>query len=55
MGLISLQEKQFGIQCLREGIRMDGRGIYDFRNIDIRVGGGDGVLGQAEVMLGKTR
>ncbi|KAK9727653.1 3'-5'-exoribonuclease [Basidiobolus ranarum] len=48
----SINERNFVLQALREGHRIDGRGPYDFRSLKISLGP---ELGQAEIQLGRTR
>ncbi|KAJ3383208.1 hypothetical protein CcCBS67573_g03768 [Chytriomyces confervae] len=50
---LSTSERTFVVNALREGIRVDGRGAYEFRGLSIELGGGG--FGSAEVLLGKTR
>jgi len=45
-------EKAFVLKALREGLRVDGRGPYDFRALIITFGS---EYGHAEVQLGRTR
>jgi exosome complex component RRP45 len=49
---LSISEKEFILEALRAGRRIDGRGIHDFRTIKIAFGE---QRGQAEVQLGQTR
>lgn len=49
----SINEKEFLLKALRDGIRVDGRGPYDFRAI--RISFGNAGYGYAEVQLGRTR
>ncbi|KAI8622153.1 ribosomal protein S5 domain 2-type protein [Chytriomyces sp. MP71] len=51
--LVSTSERTFVLEALREGVRVDGRGTYEFRDLSITLGGGG--FGSAEVLLGKTR
>ncbi|RUS22500.1 hypothetical protein BC937DRAFT_88713 [Endogone sp. FLAS-F59071] len=48
----SNNEKAFVLQALRERLRVDGRGLYDFRALIITFGS---EYGHAEVQLGRTR
>ncbi|MCJ1478190.1 hypothetical protein MMC13_006866 [Lambiella insularis] len=48
----SLNERAFVLQALRENVRMDGRALNAFRNINLILGDEYGV---ADVHLGKTR
>jgi len=48
----SLNEHAFVLDALREGIRLDGRGLEDFRQLDLSFGDEYGVV---DVRLGKTR
>ncbi|KAI9092148.1 ribosomal protein S5 domain 2-type protein [Phlyctochytrium arcticum] len=48
----STNEKQFILQALDEGLRVDGRGVHDVRKISFALGPQSG---HAEVRLGKTR
>jgi len=48
----SINEKNFLYEALRQGKRIDGRGIYDVRNIRITFGN---QYGHVQVQLGKTR
>ncbi|ORX49032.1 hypothetical protein BCR36DRAFT_404935 [Piromyces finnis] len=48
----SINEKNFLYEALRQGKRIDGRGIYDVRNIKITFGN---QYGHVQVQLGKTR
>ncbi|ORX74911.1 ribosomal protein S5 domain 2-like protein [Linderina pennispora] len=45
-------ESQFALDALRQGIRVDGRGIYDYRTLKIACGPTPGLV---EVQLGETR
>ena len=49
---LTLNEREFVLEALQEGLRVDGRGLHDYRNIDLQVGE---EYGQTEVRLGKTR
>lgn len=48
----SINEKEFLLEALRQGRRVDGRGIYDVRTLQIDFGVDHG---QVTVQLGKTR
>ena len=48
----SLNEREFVVKALQEGLRIDGRAFDEFRNLDLRFGDQYGV---ADVTLGKTR
>lgn len=48
----STNERQFVLKALQEGIRIDGRGFDQFRNLDLTFGDEYGV---ADVKLGNTR
>ncbi|KAI9308376.1 ribosomal protein S5 domain 2-type protein [Cunninghamella echinulata] len=48
----SLNEGEFLLEALKQQIRIDGRGIYDVRSIEIKFGSD---YGQVEVQLGRTR
>lgn len=48
----SINESTFLLQALEEKRRIDGRGIYDVRSIDITFGAD---YGQVNVQLGRTR
>ena len=48
----SINERAFVLQALEENIRLDGRALDAFRDIDISFGDDYGV---ADVQLGKTR
>lgn len=48
----SLNEGEFLLEALKQQIRIDGRGIYDVRSIEIKFGA---EYGQVEVQLGRTR
>lgn len=48
----SLNERSFVLQALRENIRLDGRALDAFRDMDLSFGDQYGV---ADVRLGKTR
>ena len=48
----SINERAFVLQALEENIRLDGRALDAFRDIDISFGDYYGV---ADVQLGKTR
>ena len=48
----SLNEREFILQALHEGIRLDGRPLDAFRDIELSFGNAPGV---ADVKLGKTR
>jgi exosome complex component RRP45 len=52
MSIISNNEEKFILDCSNEEIRIDGREIYDYRNINIKFGKN---YGQVEVRLGKTK
>ena len=49
---LSLNEREFIIEALREGTRLDGRAVDAFRNVQLEFGDDYGV---ADVRLGKTR
>ena len=49
---LSLNERNFVLQALRENIRLDGRAFDAFRDIDLTFGDEHGF---ADVRLGKTR
>lgn len=51
--MLSLNDREFLLSCLREGKRIDGRGIYDFRAMKISFLGQD--TGHVEVQFGQTR
>lgn len=48
----SLNEKAFIGQALQDGLRLDGRGLEDYRPISLSLGDEYGI---ADVRLGKTR
>ncbi|KAG7105317.1 Exosome complex component rrp45 like protein [Verticillium longisporum] len=48
----SVNEKEFILKALHEGVRLDGRPFDQYRNIDISFGDEYGVV---DVSLGKTR
>ena len=48
----SLNERNFILQALREGIRLDGRPLDGFRTLELSFGEEYGVV---DVTLGKTR
>lgn len=48
----SVNEVEFVHSCLRKGIRLDGRGMYDMRKVQLRF---SDELGWVECRLGKTR
>lgn len=48
----SLNERAFILQALQEGIRIDGRPLAAFRNLELSFGEEYGVV---DVTLGKTR
>ena len=48
----SLNEKQFVLQALKEGHRVDGRRPYDFRSLQISF---HPDFGHVQVQLGRTR
>ncbi|KAF8477141.1 ribosomal protein S5 domain 2-type protein [Kalaharituber pfeilii] len=48
----SINERAFVLEALRQGLRIDGRGLDEFRKVDISFGDEYGV---ADVKLGKTR
>ncbi|KAI7865246.1 ribosomal protein S5 domain 2-type protein [Spinellus fusiger] len=48
----SLNESQFLLQALGEGRRVDGRGVYDRRQVELTLGTD---YGHVQVQLGKTR
>jgi len=50
--LSSLNEQAFLLEALREGIRLDGRALDAFRQLDLTFGEEYGVT---DVRLGKTR
>lgn len=50
--VVSLNERQFILESLRENLRVDGRRTYDVRTINISFGNSNGY---AEVQLGATR
>ena len=49
---LSANERQFILEALDEGLRLDGRGLTDFRSIEITYGD---VYGNVTVGLGSTR
>ena len=49
---ISLNEREFIQQALREGVRLDGRAFDEFRPLSLSFGDEDGF---ADVQLGKTK
>ena len=49
---LTLNERDFVLEALREGLRVDGRGLHDYRAVDLQFGD---EYGQTEVKLGKTR
>ncbi|KAH3676386.1 hypothetical protein WICMUC_002017 [Wickerhamomyces mucosus] len=49
---VSINEKSFVFDALKQGIRLDGRKLEDFRNVDITLGD---EYGYVDVRLGKTR
>ncbi|KAF2100429.1 hypothetical protein NA57DRAFT_54518 [Rhizodiscina lignyota] len=49
---LSLNEREFLLQALRENVRLDGRPFDTFRNVELKFGEEYGV---ADVQLGKTR
>jgi len=49
---LSVNNKEFLKQCIHEGKRIDGRGIYDFRAVKITFGVESG---HVEAQLGQTR
>lgn len=48
----SLNERSFIVEALREGLRLDGRALLDYRDMDLAFGA---EYGQADLRLGKTR
>lgn len=48
----SINEAEFVHKCLRKGVRLDGRGMYDLRDVQLRFGD---ELGWVECRLGDTR
>jgi exosome complex component RRP45 len=48
----SVNETEFLLSALTEGKRVDGRGVYDVRSVEILLGAD---YGQVEVQLGRTR
>ncbi|XP_078441506.1 exosome complex component RRP45A-like [Wolffia australiana] len=48
---ISVNERKFIVQALQSGIRIDGRGPFEYRRLTIKFGKEDG---QSEVQLGQT-
>lgn len=49
---LSLNERSFILEALREGVRLDGRPLEAFRDLELTFGNEHGV---ANVRLGKTR
>lgn len=49
---LTLNEREFVLEALLEGLRVDGRSLHDYRNIDLQFGD---EYGQTQVSLGKTR
>jgi exosome complex component RRP45 len=49
---ISLNEKNFMLKAMDEGLRADGRGLYDFRNLTVSFGENHG---QVMIELGRTK
>ena len=48
----SINHRAFLLQALHENVRLDGRALDAYRNLDISFGHDDGL---ADVRLGKTR
>lgn len=48
----SINERQFVLEALQQGIRLDGRSLDAIRDLQIDFGDDDGVV---DVRLGKTR
>ncbi|GJN88388.1 hypothetical protein Rhopal_001354-T1 [Rhodotorula paludigena] len=48
----SINEAEFVHKCLRKGVRLDSRGVYDLRDVQLRFGD---ELGWVECRLGDTR
>lgn len=48
----SVSERAFVYRALEEGVRLDGRGLEDFRSVDIQFGDEFGVV---TVTLGNTK
>jgi exosome complex component RRP45 len=48
----SINEKQFVLQALKEGVRLDGRDFDSFRHLELSFGHD---FGLADVQLGNTR
>lgn len=53
--VVSTLEKNYIVKLLKQGQRMDGRKLFDFRNIKIRAGFLPKAEGSAEIYLGETR
>jgi exosome complex component RRP42 len=53
--IVSTLEKNYILRTLQEGKRMDGRGLWDFREIKIEVGFSPKAEGSADIFLGETR
>lgn len=53
--IVTTIEKKYIIKLLKEGKRIDGRGLYDYRDIKIDVNFVPKAEGSADVTLGKTR
>lgn len=48
----SINERSFVLEAFRQDIRLDGRALDAYRNIEITFGEDDGI---ADIRLGKTR
>lgn len=48
----SLNEREFVVRALQEGLRIDGRNLDQYRKLELKFGDQYGV---ADVALGKTR
>jgi len=49
---VSSNEKEFVLEALKQGIRVDGRKLDDFRDVEITLGD---EYGYVDVKMGKTR
>lgn len=53
--VVSSLEKNYILKLLKQGKRVDGRGLYDFRDVKIKCGFVPKSEGSADVFLGDTR
>jgi exosome complex component RRP42 len=53
--VVSTLEKNYILKALQDGKRIDGRGLWDYRNVRIEVDFSPKAEGSADVFLGETR